>query len=314
MSGREREDAEWWRRQPTSAAALSGTTGARQDWTDGWHEGAGVRLHTVSMGTGPLVLLLHGFPDFWYLWRRQLPLLAAAGFRAVACDLRGYNLSERPRRVEEYRLDLLADDVAALVRSLGETRAHVVAHDWGGAIAWHVAVRHPDVIDRLVICNAPHPARFRQLLRTLPQAARSWYVRAVQVPWLPERALGASGGWLLDRLWRGAHHGAGALTAGDLAAYHAAFRTRDARWAALAYYRALARFGATIPADGRRIPHRTLVLWGERDPALVRANADGLQGWVPSLTVRFVPEAGHWVMSDAPEVVNAALLAFLAAP
>ena len=168
-------------------------------WEDGWSDGAGVRLHHVSAGRGPLVLLLHGFPDFWYGWRRQLPALAAAGFRAVAPDLRGYNLSERPARVADYRIERLADDVAALVRALGADRAHVVGHDWGGLIAWQLAMRHPQVVDRLAILNAPHPARFRRLLLDPRQGLRSWYVAFFQLPWLPERVLGANGRRALRR-------------------------------------------------------------------------------------------------------------------
>jgi pimeloyl-ACP methyl ester carboxylesterase len=290
---------------PTSAHALG-------IGTDGVADGAGVRLHFVTMGEGPLVLLLHGFPDFWYGWRRQIPALAAAGYRVVAPDLRGYNLSQRPLRVEDYRRDVLADDVAALVGALGERRAHVVGHDWGGVIAWHLAVRHPAVIDRLAILNAPHPVRMRALLGRSTQAARSWYMGLFQLPWLPERLLSVAGRRLLHRTWSSMHRTPGAFTAADHAAYDAAFAAPGAVFAALAYYRALRHTGMTIPAERRLIPHPTLVLWGERDPALVAANAEGLERWVRDVRVVRVPDAGHWVMADAPALTNETLARFLA--
>ena len=295
-----------WTRLPTSAATLAPGSG----WTDGWAAGAGVRLHYVTAGDGPLVLLLHGFPDFWLTWRRQIPALRTAGYRVVAVDLRGYNLSERPRRVEDYRLDLLADDVAALVRALGASRAHVVGHDWGGAIAWHLAARSPAVVDRLAILNAPHPARYRRLLATPAQALRAWYVAFFQLPGVPERVLTAGDLAALRRVWRLQER----IADPDLDAFAAAFRGPAAVWAALAYYRAVARHGAGVPPEQRRLRSRTLVLWGERDPALVPENADGLGEWVPQLEVRKLRDAGHWVMADAPDAVNRALVDFLDAP
>jgi pimeloyl-ACP methyl ester carboxylesterase len=300
-----------WARLPTSGAALRPPGGTA--WSDAWLDGAGVRLHAVQCGQGTPVVLLHGFPDFWHVWRRQLPALAAAGFRAVAPDLRGYNLSDRPGRVEDYRLDLLADDVAALIRGLGVARAHVVGHDWGGVIGWHLAVRHPDVIDRLVICNAPHPARFRELLRTPQQASRSWYAGFFQLPWLPERLLAARDRAALRRIWRHGPLARDAVGREDVAASVAAFRDPRAIWAAVSYYRALARHRATVPPDRRVVAHRTLLIWGARDVALLRANAERLERWVPDLRVLDLPEAGHWAMLDAPAMVNAALVEFLRA-
>jgi len=277
--------------------------------------GAGVSLHAVAMGSGPLVVLLHGFPDFWYGWRHQLPALAAAGYRAVALDLRGYNLSDRPLRVEDYRLDLLADDVATTIAALDGRAAMLVGHDWGGAVAWHTAVRHPTSFARLAILNSPHPARFKRLLRARPtQALLSSYMMAFQVPWLPERALAAHDHALLRRAWRGAHRRPGAFTRDDEAVYVAAMSKPGALTAGLAYYRATARHGATVPAERRRLNHPVKIVWGMRDPALVAANTVGLERWVPDARVLRVPDAGHWVMVDAPEATNAELLSFLAEP
>src|SRR3954449_2631161 len=146
----------------------------------------GVRLHYVEAGAGPLVVLLHGFPEFWYSWRHQIPALAAAGFRVVAPDMRGYNRSDKPRGVRAYSGDALTGDVAKLIRACGAERAVVVGHDWGAAVAWQFAMAYPALLERLVIMNAPHPARFLRALRTWRQARKSWYMFFFQLPWLPE--------------------------------------------------------------------------------------------------------------------------------
>jgi epoxide hydrolase 4 len=292
----------------TSAAALGGGV-------DAYGVVNGVRLHWVRAGDdrGPLVVLLHGFPDFWYGWRHQLPALGGAGYRVVAVDLRGYNLSGRPARVEDYARDVLADDVAALVRRLGAERAAIVGHDWGGVVAWHLATRHPEVVERLAVLNAPHPARYRRLLRRSSQWLRSWYVGFFQLPRVPEWTLRAGGHAALEAVWCAEHARPGAFGARELAAYRAAFAPPGALEAALAYYRALLRHPGHVARDRRVLPHRTLVVWGMRDRSLVAANAEGLERWVPRVRVVRVPDAAHWVMADAPEVVNAALLEHLRA-
>lgn len=284
---------------------------------DGYVGGDGVRLHYVARGVGATVLLLHGFPDFWYGWRHQLAPLAEAGLRLVALDLRGYNLSQRPAYVAAYALDRLVSDVAAVARALGGGRpVHVVGHDWGGAIAWKLGMHHPDVVDRLVILNAPHPRRFAELLRTPAQMLRSWYTGAVQVPAVPELLLGARGRALLHATLGRMHYRPGAFTDEDHRQYDAAFSSPGALAAALNYYRAAARgarrtFDSDAPRAEEVVRAPTLVVWGEDDPALLRANAEGLEPWVPDLRVRFVPGAGHFVQSDAPEAVNEALGTFL---
>src|SRR5262249_33835635 len=141
----------------------------------------GLRLHYVEAGAGPPVLLLHGFPEFWYSWRHQLPALAGAGFRAWAPDLRGYNESEKPAGVRNYRVRLLVEDVAGLIRHTGAGRATVVGHDWGGVIAWRLAMDRPELVERLVILNAPHPGAFLRELRNPAQWLRSAYVLFFQL-------------------------------------------------------------------------------------------------------------------------------------
>src|SRR5712671_1297489 len=169
-----------------------------------------VRLHCAEMGQGPLVLLLHGFPECWVSWRNQLPALAQAGFRAVAPDLRGYGKSDKPPGLDAYRIEVLARDIARLVEALGADRAHVVGHDWGGAVAWFFAMWHPERLDRLAILNAPHPARFSRALKRPRQFLRSSYTLFFQVPWLPEALLRAGDFFMLRRLFRSDPERAGA--------------------------------------------------------------------------------------------------------
>src|SRR5579875_4028836 len=148
-----------------------------------------VRLHYVEAGEGPLVVLLHGFPDFWYGWRHQIPALARAGFRVVAPDLRGYNLSSRPEGVQAYTVRRLAADVRELIAERGESQADIAGHDWGAIVAWALAAWHPDAVRRLAILNVPHPRRMAEGLRTWRQLRRSWYTIFFQLPLIPERKL-----------------------------------------------------------------------------------------------------------------------------
>ena len=145
----------------------------------------GLRFHSVEAGSGPLVVLLHGFPEFWYSWRYQMKALAEAGFHVLAPDLRGYNHSDKPLGTSQYCLDLLADDVAGFIRERGDQSAILVGHDWGGAIAWKVASAYPELVERLVILNAPHPAAFKRELRTFTQLRKSWYMLFFQLPYIP---------------------------------------------------------------------------------------------------------------------------------
>ncbi|ABF44722.1 alpha/beta hydrolase fold protein [Deinococcus geothermalis DSM 11300] len=231
----------------------------------------GVRLHCVAAGPedGPPVLLLHGFPEFWRAWERQIGPLARAGFRVVVPDLRGYNLSEKPPGVAAYRVSTLQKDVAALIHALGYRRSHVVGHDWGGIIAWALAIRQPEVVDRLVILNAPHPAAARRMLRLPRQWLRSWYIFFFQLPWLPEHFLLRSG----RKMLRGTNPAA--YTPQDRKLYQRAWEQPGAAIAMINYYRALPRFG-NVKGNEVRVP--TLVLWGERDMVLRALQTVGTTG------------------------------------
>jgi len=272
----------------------------------------GVRLHYVEAGVGPPVLLLHGFPEFWYSWRHQIPALVAAGFRAVAPDLRGYNLSEKPLGVENYRVDHLVADVADLIRHAAQRRAVVVAHDWGGAVAWAVAMRHPELVERLVILNAPHPAAFVRELRTPAQLWKSWYIFFFQLPRLPEWWLSRRNFAYLERAWRRDPIRPDAFTEEDIRLYKEALAQPGALTAALNYYRATFRAGLPRRRDYvQPVTAPTLLIWGERDSYLGPRLLQGLEPWVPKLRIERLPNASHWVQADCPEVVNRLLIEFL---
>lgn len=270
----------------------------------------GIRLHCAEAGpeSGPLVLLLHGFPEHWWGWRKQIPALAEAGFRVVAPDQRGYNLSDKPQGVRLYALDALAADVVALVRACGRERCHLVGHDWGGLVAWWVATRHPGTVERLVIMNAPHPSILGAYARShLSQALRSAYVGFFQLPWLPERLLAASDFASLRRALRSSSL-KGTFPDEDLSVYARAWSQPGALTAMLDWYRAL-RHRPRVSAPGVAAP--TLLLWGEQDQALERGLAEASLRVCENGRGVYFPHATHWLHLEIPEDVNGALTDFL---
>jgi pimeloyl-ACP methyl ester carboxylesterase len=274
----------------------------------------GVRLHYVEAGEGPLVVLLHGFPQFWYAWRYQIPALARAGYRVIALDMRGYNLSEKPRGVRHYDVDALAADAAALVQRLDPAGATLIGHDWGGAVAWRAAERHPAAVRRLVILNAPHPATFARELRTPSQLLRSSYILFFQLPWIPELVIRARNFALLGRVLRRDPARPHAFTDEDVRRHKEALARPGALTAALDYYRAAARRprGVLDPRGAARVEQPALVIWGDRDRYLRPELTRGLERWVPHVRVEHLADASHWVMDDAPERVNELVLRFVA--
>jgi epoxide hydrolase 4 len=272
-----------------------------------------VRLHYVEAGEGPLVVLLHGFPEFWYSWRAQIPALAAAGFRVVAPDMRGYNLSSRPRGVDAYAMHHLTADVRELIAERGAQRAMLAGHDWGAAVAWATAIGHPQVVERLAILNVPHPRRMLQGLRTARQVRKSWYMFFFQLPWLPER-------FVSYNRWQGfrdnfAHDARpGAFSAADVARYVEAWSRPGAATAMINYYRAALRAQASRRSGGglRPISAPTLVIWGERDRHLGAELAEPDHRDVPGLDRVERLDASHWVQHDEPETVNRLLAEFFA--
>jgi pimeloyl-ACP methyl ester carboxylesterase len=274
-----------------------------------------VRLHYVEAGEGPLVLLLHGFPQFWYQWRHQIPALVEAGFRVVAPDMRGYNLSDKPLGVRAYRVELLARDVERLILACGEQTAVVVGHDWGAIAAWIAAMRHPERVEKLAILNVPHPARSLDGLLSPMQLLRSSYMFFFQIPRLPEEVIRAGDFALLRSVFRSDPVQPEALTAEDIERYIEAIAQPGVLTASLNYYRALLRNPREMRALLQRVEAPVLVIWGEKDRFLSRRLAEPPRLWVPNLIrVKRLPDASHWVAEDRPLEVNTLLLDFLLSP
>jgi epoxide hydrolase 4 len=283
----------------------------------------GVRLHYAQAGKGRLILFLHGFPEFWYEWRKQIAEFSR-DHRVVAPDMRGYNLSSKPTEVDQYQVRLLVEDVRALGEQLAGKgkKFTLVAHDWGGAIAWAYAIAHPATLDRLVIINAPHPGIFQRELRENPaQQKASQYMLMFRSP-QAEQTLSANNHAMLVNIVLGPGLKDGRITEADKKMYLDAWSQPGALTGGLNYYRA-ARVGPPSP-DGQpgtgnfapdpsalmvKIP--TLVIWGEKDTALLTGNLEGLDKFVPELTVKRIPDATHWVINEQPDVVNRHIREFI---
>ena len=281
----------------------------------------GVRLHYVQRGSGGrLVILLHGFPECWYSWRHQLMALGE-GYTVVAPDMRGYNLSDKPEGVANYKIDLLVDDVLGLVRHFGAEQAAIVGHDWGAGVAWAVAQRYPEYVWKLVAMQVPPMAVWRANL-TLRQALRSWYMLFFQLPRLPEWLMSRKDYAFVERIFKKTVARPGAFTDTDIAVYKRALSEPGALTAAINYYRANVfsmflkrrRRGNEELSDERiRVP--TLFIYGEKDHAVIPETVRDVKSYVdaPYREVR-IKQSAHWVQNEAVEEVNAALSSFLAAP
>lgn len=284
----------------------------------------GVRLHYVSSAPvaradAPLILFVHGFPEFWYAWKEQLAEFGK-DFHAVAPDLRGFNLSDKPADVSKYHPAILMEDIRALIEHLGHRRCVLVAHDWGGAVAWNLAAARPDHVERLVIINSPHPALFARELTSNPaQQAASAYMNFFCTPGA-EAALAVNGFALLAKAmqWGRADD---PFTAEDKKAYLEAWAQPGALSASLNYYRGTplrpprerdpgaAAVAPELLALTVRVP--TLVIWGEADTVLLPGLLDGLERYVPDLTVKRVPQATHWIVHEHPRLVSQAIRDFV---
>ncbi len=263
-------------------------------------------------GEGDAVALcLHGFPECRYSWRFQLPALAAAGWRAVAPDLRGYGDTSRPEGRDAYRMTHLVADVAALFDACGARRRLLVGHDWGALIAWSFAMQRTRPLDGLVVMNVPHPAVFRRVLRhSWAQRGRSWYVGFFQLPWLPEALLTAGRARAVARAFSGMAVNKSAFPPDVLDRYRRNALLPGAMTAMINYYRAnLAGLSDAAPSPMIEVP--TLMIWGEADTALGLELTEGYAPYVADFTLERLPGVSHWVQQEAPEAVNARLLAWL---
>jgi pimeloyl-ACP methyl ester carboxylesterase len=280
----------------------------------GYAQVGGVRLHYAERGEGDeLVIMLHGFPECWYSWRNQLADLGER-YHVVAPDMRGYNLSDKPPRVEDYRMDNLIDDVTGLIRHFGKDQAVVVGHDWGAAVAWGVALKHPEYVSRLVAMQVPPPAAWRANM-TLKQALHSWYMLFFQIPLLPEWLISLNDFASVERSLKGTR----GFTDTDIAVYKKALREPNALTSAVNYYRA--NFASLFfqpkkneSEDLRdyRVRVPTLLIYGERDKYIVPETLRDLGRFVdaPYREARF-KNYGHWIQNEASAEVNAELASFL---
>lgn len=279
----------------------------------------GVKLHYASTGKGPLMLFIHGFPEFWYAWKAQLEEFSG-DYQAVALDMRGFNLSDKPTEVKQYGPKYLVEDVRQLIDHLGGKPAIVVAHDWGGAVAWNLAIRHPDYVAKLVIINSPHPVTFARALKNdAGQIAASQYMLLLRSAEAERVTSENNFRWLENMLKEKSVHPW--WTDEDLARYREAWAQPGALTGSLNYYRVTpihpasadepgataldldpAKFAVTVP---------TLVIWAERDAALRPVLLDGLEHVVHDLTIKRIPEGSHWVAHEFPERVHQYIHEFL---
>ncbi len=269
--------------------------------THGTADSAGVKIHYASYGpaNGPLIVMVHGFPDYWYTWRHQMQALGDAGYRCVAMDLRGYNLSDKPVGLENYDMRLLVGDVLNVIKANGRQKAIVMAHDWGGAIAWQVALNAPQMVDKLVILNLPHPRGLsRELANNPEQQKASEYARRFQQPDSHKQLTPAAlAGWVRDP------------EAKKL--YIEAFE-RSSLEGMMAYYqRNYPRPPYQESNDPRKLTMPVLLIHGLKDTALLAPALNGTWNWVDDLTLVTIPEASHFVQQDATEKVNRSVKSWL---
>lgn len=289
-----------------TAAADLGSNGSSASIEHREVELGRLRLHVATCGTGEPVVLLHGFPEFWFTWREQMAALARAGYRAVAPDLRGYNLSDKPRRIRDYAYDKLVQDIRDLVTAMGFSSVRLVGHDWGGTIAYGVASAHPELIDRLVVLCAGHPERFRQVLKPgHEQWKKSSYMGRYMVPIIPELFLRRRS-YIASR-FRGAARNPDAFPDRVVNEYVTAIRRPRAATSMLNYYRATLCHSVRAEAPIRA---KTLILWAEQDDWLSDALLEKLDKWIPDHRVQRIANASHWLMADQPEEVNRRLVEF----
>ncbi|GIV34446.1 MAG: epoxide hydrolase [Chitinophagales bacterium] len=273
----------------------------------------GIRLHYVAAGNGPLVILLHGFPEFWYAWHKQLPALARH-FRVIAPDLRGYGDSDKPKAISNYSAKVIARDIVELIHALGETKAHIVGHDWGGAIAYMMAQHFPQSVSKLIVLNCPLPQLLlKSFFTNFSQLKKSWYMFFFQLPQLPERYIGKDLRTFFYRGLRGWAHNKEAFTKEDIEEYVKAYQKPYAITGAVNYYRAAFRDGlkkeirsiTPIQAD-------TLVIWGEDDKALGKELTYGMEKHFQNhFEIKYIPDCSHWVQHEYPDKVNQLILNFI---
>jgi pimeloyl-ACP methyl ester carboxylesterase len=285
-------------------------------------EASGTRIHYVTRGEGKPIVFMHGFPQFWFLWRNQLADLGD-DHAVFAPDLRGFNLSDKPEEVEAYRMRHLLGDLKALVEELGIAPFTLVGHDWGGIVSWAFALKYPELLERFVILDSPPPFTWNRDLRESPRQreAVNYMLELSKPPPEPERMIEADDFAMLDSMLERIGGADARLSDEERVAYHEAWGQPGALTGGLNYYRA-ARMGDQVAAggvpeeyeakiDAMRLEVPTLVIWGERDPALLVGLTRGLERWIPDMRLEILEGAGHWVPYERPEEVNALIRGFV---
>ncbi len=275
-------------------------------WEHHFIDTNGVKLHYVSKGKGKLMLMLHGFPEFWYSWRHQIAEFAG-DYHVVALDLRGYNLSDKPKELEAYKLSELIEDVRGVISGLGYQDCILVAHDWGGSIAWNFAYAYPTMVEKLIVLNIPHPAKFLEGLKTPQQLLKSWYILFFQLPWLPELWLKLNNYQTIASTFTDMAIDKTAFSQADLDAYRNAAAQPGALTAMLNYYRRAFRFGSFLNSDHsdwNMLEVPTLTIWGENDMALGKELTYGTEAYVRDWQIKYIPNCSHWVQQEQPALVN----------
>ncbi|MCU0537990.1 MAG: alpha/beta hydrolase [Hydrococcus sp. Prado102] len=271
----------------------------------------GIKLHYVTQGEGKLMLMLHGFPEFWYSWRHQLPEFAK-DYKVVALDLRGYNESDKPQQLEAYNIKELRQDVAGVIAGLGYEKCILVGHDWGGAIAWNFAYHYPHKVEQLIVLNIPHPAKLMEGLRMPQQLLKSWYIFFFQLPFLPEWSIQSNDYQLIAEALQGMAIDKSSFSKEDIEAYKDAAAKRGALTAMVNYYRNIFQglfLDSTKEMEALEIP--TLMIWGENDAALSKELTDETEKYVKNLTIKYIPNCSHWVQQEQPQLVNEYMRDFL---
>ncbi len=279
----------------------------------------GIKIHCAFSGEGKPVIFLHGFPECWYSWRHQISALSGR-FLAIAPDMRGYNLSDKPSGVSSYRISELTSDVVGLIKHFGSEKAHIIGHDWGGAVAWSFAMLYPKMTDKLAVLNCPHPIAFIENLRKNPrQLRRSLYMFFFQIPKIPEALFRANDYYLIRRVFTDWAINKSAFTEEDIRFLAQAAARPGALTGGINYYRAMFRDKSNIQlllASKRGefpvVNSPTLIIWAERDKALGKELTYGMEKYVRGdLRTRYIPNCSHWVQQEQPVLVNEMLLDFL---
>jgi pimeloyl-ACP methyl ester carboxylesterase len=281
------------------------------DWNHKYIHANNLNFHYVEDGdyNNELVILLHGFPEHWHSWRNQIPFLSRK-YHVVAIDMRGYNLSDKPKDIKDYRLELLVNDVKEIIQELGYEKAHIIGHDWGGAVAWGFASMYPEMLNKLIILNSPHPIGMVKAMKTSLQLLHSWYILFFQLPTIPELSLSINDYKMAaESLRKTSIYPEKTFNSEDIERYIESIKIPNALSSMINYYRALLRYGIGVRI--RKVENKTLIIWGEKDTFLLKDVNQNIDQYVSDIKIEYIEDASHWVHRDQPQKVNNIIDEFL---